>query len=349
MRDGTIDELSDKNKKTIETLRKVIDKNTSDTDAVLLRKVDFDYLKKVFDIDTEDIDIAVKKLNDEKLGNTVIEKGFLSTSYKVNKNFNNNDKVELEILAPKGTKMYLTMNRDESEIILQAGTNLRFEGATVNDGNIKMQMRVAKFDVDIKGKSGLRIIKANELKTIDSQERKFIKVNEQQDYKPVYVNQNINIQKNRNNVMIEAYKSINSKNDVYISNKVSLKPKELHTIDKGITDTYKLLGNIDKYRKPKIVIIGEEEFASSALASYNAKDNVLYINKLMGNKLKIKELQKGYAASNNPLSTYYHEILHWSDAQKYVEKYGKIDYQSEYVKWIINKSKKDVEKLIKSN
>lgn len=55
MRDGTIDELSDKNKKTIETLRKVIDKNTSDTDAVLLRKVDFDYLKKVFDIDTEDI------------------------------------------------------------------------------------------------------------------------------------------------------------------------------------------------------------------------------------------------------------------------------------------------------
>lgn len=56
-------------------------------------------------------------------------------------------------------------------------------------------MRVAKSDVDIKGKSGLRIIKANELKTIDSQERKFIKVNEQQDYKPVYVNQNINIQK----------------------------------------------------------------------------------------------------------------------------------------------------------
>lgn len=237
----------------------------------------------------------------------------------------------------------------KNEIILQAGTNLRFEGATVNDGNIKMKMRVVKPDTDIKDKSGLRIIKANELKTIDSQERKFIKVNKQQDYKPVYVNQNINIQKNRNNVMIEAYKSINSKNDVYISNKVSLKPKELHTIDKGITDTYKLLGNIDKYRKPKIVIIGEEEFASSALASYNAKDNVLYINKLMGNKLKIKELQKGYAASNNPLSTYYHEILHWSDAQKYVEKYGKIDHQSEYVKWIINKSKKDVEKLIKSN
>ncbi len=162
MRDGTIDELSDKNKKTIETLRKVIDKNTSDTDAVLLRKVDFDYLKKVFDIDTEDIDIAVKKLNDEKLGNTVIEKGFLSTSYKANKNFNNNDKVELEILAPKGTKMYLTMNRDESEIILQAGTNLRFEGATVNDGNIKMQMRVVKPDVDIKDKSDLQEIKTND-------------------------------------------------------------------------------------------------------------------------------------------------------------------------------------------
>lgn len=157
MRDGTVDELSDKNKKTIETLRKVIDKNTSDTDAVLLRKVDYDYLKNVFEIDTEDVDTAVKKLNEEKLGNTVIEKGFLSTSYKANKNFNKNDKVELEILAPKGTKMYLTMNRDESEIILQAGTNLRFEGATVNDGNIKMQMRVVKTDVDIKDKSSLQL------------------------------------------------------------------------------------------------------------------------------------------------------------------------------------------------
>lgn len=62
-----------------------------------------------------------------------------STSYKANKNFNNTDKVELEILAPKETKMYLTMNRDESEIILQAGTNLRFEGATVNEGNVKIQ------------------------------------------------------------------------------------------------------------------------------------------------------------------------------------------------------------------
>lgn len=53
----------------------------------------------------------------------------------LDKNLNNNDDVLLDIYAPKGTKMFLTKNREESEIILQAGTKFEFRGATLTDDN----------------------------------------------------------------------------------------------------------------------------------------------------------------------------------------------------------------------
>ena len=185
-----------------------------------------------------------------------------------------------------------------------------------------------------------------ENKNVKYQNRKFDISDKQQNYKPVSIDKKSKLQRNRKDIKIDAHKLKNSKNNIYLSDKVSIKPKEMHNIDKSLLETYKLMGITDKDKLPKIVVIAEKEFGSSTLASYNAKNNVLYVNKLMGDNKKIKELQKGYAASNNPLSTYYHELLHWKDAQEYVKKYGKIDSQSEYMRWINNRSKKDVEKLI---
>ena len=135
MRDGTVSELSDASKKTIETLKEVINKNESDMDSVLIRKVDQDYLKNVFGIDHKNLNDAIEELNSKKVGEIITEKGFVSTSYKEAKNLNNNDDVLLDIYAPKGTKMFLTKNREESEIILQAGTKFEFRGATLTDDN----------------------------------------------------------------------------------------------------------------------------------------------------------------------------------------------------------------------
>lgn len=135
MREGTVSELSDASKKTIETLKEVINKNESEMDAVLIRKVDRDYLKNVFGIDHKNLNDAIEELNSKKVGEIITEKGFVSTSYKEAKNLNNNDDVLLDIYAPKGTKMFLTKNREESEIILQAGTKFEFRGATLTDDN----------------------------------------------------------------------------------------------------------------------------------------------------------------------------------------------------------------------
>lgn len=135
MREGTVSELSDASKKTIETLKEVINKNESEMDAVLIRKVDRDYLKNVFGIDHKNLSDVIEELNSKKVGEIITEKGFVSTSYKEAKNLNNNDDVWLDIYAPKGTKMFLTKNREESEIILQAGTKFEFKGATLTDDN----------------------------------------------------------------------------------------------------------------------------------------------------------------------------------------------------------------------
>ena len=149
LRDGTIDRLSDASRETLETLQSVISKNKSKTDAVLLRKVDDHYLKDVFGINTTNPEGIVEEINSSKLGMVYTEKGFISTSYKANKNLNNADNVLLDIYAPKSTNMFLTRNREESEIILQAGTKFEVRGATLTgDKKVKILLDIKNDAVD---------------------------------------------------------------------------------------------------------------------------------------------------------------------------------------------------------
>ena len=142
IRDGEVSSLSKESQKTIETLKEVINKNKSEMDAVLIRKVDYDYLENVFGVDSKNLKNFVEELNNKKIGEKCVEKGFVSTSYKADKNLNK-DSVELEIYAPSGTKMFLTKNREESEIILQANTQFELEGAVLtDDGKVKLIMKV---------------------------------------------------------------------------------------------------------------------------------------------------------------------------------------------------------------
>ena len=142
MRNDDVKSLSKESQKTIDTLKAVINKNESDLDAVLIRKVDYDYLENVFGVDSKNLKNTVEELNSKKIGETIIEKGFVSTSYKADKNLNS-DSVELEIYAPKGTKMFLTKNREESEIILQSNTQFELEGAVLTDDKtVKLIMKV---------------------------------------------------------------------------------------------------------------------------------------------------------------------------------------------------------------
>ena len=143
-----------------------------------------------------------------------------------------------------------------------------------------------------------------------------------------------------------------TKNTLYLSEKVSLKPKQLHYIDNEID---KCLSGVARglnveYKKPTIVIATLEEVShgnTAVFASYSAAENILYVANITENTGLIRRLQEGFVASDNELSTIYHELFHWSDAQEYIAKYGAIVDQREYIRIIQPSFKKKVDALRK--
>lgn len=168
----------------------------------------------------------------------------------------------------------------------------------------------------------------------------------EQSYKPVNLDKSNVSEINRGRINISTYKVLTAENNIYVSNNIRLKPKELHTIDLSISESLKKLKISDVDNLPRVVIINSSEMQTGALASYNAVKNVLYIDRTIGSRLKLLELQKDAACPKNVLSTYVHEYIHWMDAQSYRIGYGEIIDSSEYLYWIRHKSKKKIDKLI---
>ena len=171
-------------------------------------------------------------------------------------------------------------------------------------------------------------------------------INEEQLFRPVNLDKNNVFESNRGDVNILAYKIINAKNNIYVSNGVRLKPKELHKIDLSITQSLEKLKIVNSDNLPTVVIIDSSEMQTGAMASYNAIKNKLYIDKEIGNKEKLLELQRDAASPKNVLSTYVHEYIHWMDAQSYIIGHGEIIDSKEYLYWIRHKSKKKIDKLM---
>ena len=174
-------------------------------------------------------------------------------------------------------------------------------------------------------------------------------VDEQKSYRPVH-NGGITetfkrkIDKDRM-ITIKAYKTT-AQNDIYISEKVNIKRKDLHEFDKDVNEVYKLLQESNSKNKPKILIISSEEMGSNAIASYIPTQNILNINVTYFNIDNIAELQKDFACPSNKQSTMLHELIHWQDAEKYRRKFGEItDFKaySEYLNIIFAPK---VEKII---
>ena len=187
----------------------------------------------------------------------------------------------------------------------------------------------------------------------DEDRRTFeIKADEwQQRYRKVEIIPGSDMTKTRRGCTINAkkVKTIHYEN-VYVSDNVKLKPRLLHNVDYGIAKCMKdITKDMTDYEKP-IVVIVEDNLMSSAdrvvLAAYNPQENTVYVSSAYDSTKKASGWQENYhAAQDNKLSTFYHELLHWKDAQQYIKKYGKIEDQRAYFKWIDAKSKKMLDKL----
>lgn len=107
----------------------------------------------------------------------------------------------------------------------------------------------------------------------------------------------------RGKVQIKAYR-VKSNYEIYISDKVKIKKKQFHIIQRSINKTLKLLEMEKELNLPKFIIVTSMEMQTGALAIYNAIRNSILINEVMGINKDLKIIQKNYA--------------------QYVEKYGRI-------------------------
>lgn len=223
---------------------------------------------------------------------------------------------------------------DDSDEVIAARCRYQTVSQKYSDFSKKMGLREHRDRVNV---DGLKNIGNTKIKKDSSGEQLF---------KPVNLDKNNVFEVDRGRVNISTYKILTAENNIYVSNNVRLKPKELHTIDLSITESLQKLNIADQDNLPRVLIINSSEMQTGALASYNPVKNELYVDRAVGNRLKLLELQKDAASPKNVLSTYVHEYIHWMDAQSYRIGHGEIIDSSEYLYWIRHKSKKKIDKLI---
>lgn len=146
--------LDDDDIRTIEALRSAINSNTIDDNYILTRYVDVGYLSSVFGAtdkygnafyyngafeDPRVMEHAVQQMKD-KIGTTVQEKAFVSTSVLKDKNIMTGKGVRLTISAPAGTNCYIPKNKKESECIL--GENTAFYITDVRESSLDRKLEI---------------------------------------------------------------------------------------------------------------------------------------------------------------------------------------------------------------
>lgn len=146
LRNGTVNQLNDDDKKTVEALRRAIDSYELKEDTLLTRYVNSDWLYHVFGVkDKNDkqygnMDILGRKQSaqdvlkqmDQHIGTVITEKSVLSTSVIPEKNVVKNDKaVRIKLRTPTGTNIFLPQNIKESEGILGENTDLYIDSVSL--------------------------------------------------------------------------------------------------------------------------------------------------------------------------------------------------------------------------
>ena len=177
----------------------------------------------------------------------------------------------------------------------------------------------------------------------DKEREKRIRSNESfvQNYKPV-VRGNNALFKTLSGTEIYA-KKVDGYNNVYISDKVMIKPKALHNINKA-TETAIKKFDINVNNKPTILITDSAEI-NHVTARYDAVNNLISYTPVIGDRTESILLQEGYAAGDDLYSTPFHEMFHCKQAQLYEKHYGKItaDNYNEYIRNLRAESKKNLD------
>lgn len=176
-----------------------------------------------------------------------------------------------------------------------------------------------------------------------------LKTDEQKYYRPVFkedISKTFERKIEGETITIDTRKANTLCDNVYISDKVKLKRKELHDFDMQVRKAFDMLGEVETSGKPDICIISPEEMRVNAIASYMPMQNVLNVNSAYFSTSDLSDLQENLACLQDGLSTILHELIHWQDAKSYRAKFGGINDYFEYCDYLNKIYAPKVEKLI---
>lgn len=186
--------------------------------------------------------------------------------------------------------------------------------------------------------------------TLEEKVKQFsLKTDEQKYYRPVFkedISKTFERKIESETITIDTHKANTLCDNVYISDKVKLKRKELHDFDMQVRKAFDMLGEVETSGKPDICIISPEEMRVNAIASYMPMQNVLNVNSAYFSTSDLSGLQENLACPQDGLSTILHELIHWQDAKNYRAKFGGINDYFEYCDYLNKIYAPKVEKLI---
>lgn len=186
--------------------------------------------------------------------------------------------------------------------------------------------------------------------TLEEKTKQFsLNTNEQKYYRPVFeedISKTFERKIEGETITIDTHKANTLCDNVYISDKVKLKRKELHDFDMQVRKAFDMLGEVETSGKPDICIISPEEMRVNAIASYMPMQNVLNVNSAYFSTSDLSDLQENLACPQDGLSTILHELIHWQDAKSYRAKFGGINDYFEYCDYLNKIYAPKVEKLI---
>lgn len=186
--------------------------------------------------------------------------------------------------------------------------------------------------------------------TLEEKVKQFsLKTDEQKYYRPVFkedISKTFERKIEDKTITIDTRKANTLCDNVYISDKVKLKRKELHNFDMQVRKAFDMLGEVKTSGKPEICIVTPEEMRVNAIASYMPMQNVLNVNSAYFSTSDLSGLQENLACPQDGLSTILHELIHWQDAKNYRAKFGGINDYFEYCDYLNKIYAPKVEKLI---
>ena len=186
--------------------------------------------------------------------------------------------------------------------------------------------------------------------TLEEKSKQFsLNTNEQKYYRPVFeedISKTFERKIEGETITIDTHKGNTLCDNVYISDKVKLKRKELHNFDMQVRKAFDMLGEVETSGKPEICIVTPEEMRVNAIASYMPMQNVLNVNSAYFSTSDLSGLQENLACPQDRLSTILHELIHWQDAKNYRAKFGGINDYFEYCDYLNKIYAPKVEKLI---